>query len=155
MKVVTLSTGMGEIMAPQTLVTALIIDAAGHGKIDAGALHGRSEVEREVEWVGQRTLVPDAQVCWFVWIAIQLDASNTPVRYTGLSVSEVWVDPTRRLGYKSVAGHVNRMAEAMRGGVNVGALHGEAKRCVKQELVALSRVLWDQSAESLQQVLDV
>jgi len=151
---VPLTSGLGEVLAPQMMVTALILGPDGQGKFDAGALHGRSELESQLSFVEQRALVADGQPHWMVWVAIQLDVSNLPVRYHGLSVSELWIDPKRRIGYKSVAGQVNRMAEAMRGDVKVSVLTPALRRAVRQYLTTLNQTLWASSSEALKKALE-
>ena len=151
---VPLSTGLGEVMAPQTLVTVLTISPDGKVAADPGALHGRSELESQVEWVPRRELVGDGQSCWVVWVAVELDAANQPVRYKGVSVCELFVNAQTRRGYKNLAESVNRMAEAMRGGVDVSRLTPQTRASVKQRLVAIGRELWERSPESLRQVLE-
>ena len=142
-------------MAPQTLVTALICSPDGAVRLDPGALHGRSEIEGGLQLVTRREeLSGDAQRHWVVWAAIELDAANQPLRYKGLAVSELWVDPARRLGYKSLAASVNRMAEAMRGGVNVQGLGAETRRLVKERLVAVGAPLWDRALEPLKRAFE-
>lgn len=149
-----LASGLGEVMAPGILVAPLVLSPDGQGKFDPGALHGRSQLESQLSFTGQRASVAEGQSHWMVWVAIQLDASNAPVCYHGLSVSELWVDPTRRIGYKSVAAQVNRMAEAMRGDVKVGALTPELRRAVRQHLTTLNPSLWASSSEALKKVLE-
>lgn len=149
-----LSTGLGEIMAPQTLVTALILTPDGKVKVDPGALHGRSELEGQLTMVPTRERVGEGQSYWIVWVAVELDAANQPVRYKGVSVCELWVNRQARTGYKSLAEHVNRMAEAMRGGVNLGKLSPDARQAAKQQLVSISGELWDRTAEPLKQALE-
>lgn len=149
-----LSTNLGEVVAPQTLVTALTISLDGKVTADPGALHGRSELESQIEWVTQRELVGEGASCWIVWVAVELDAANNPVRLKGASACELWVNPQARRGYKSVAESVNRMSEAMRGGVNVSRLSPQARASVKQQLIAIGRELWERSAASLRQALE-
>ena len=49
-KAIPLSTGVGEMMAPQTLLTVLILSPLGEIKLDPGALHGRSEIESSLRF---------------------------------------------------------------------------------------------------------
>ena len=140
-------------MAPQTLVMALVLAPDGTVTIEPGALHGRSTIESALRFVQKREELTDAQTYWFVWVAIELDAANQPVRYKGLAASELWVDPTRRLGYKSVAESVNRMAEAMRGGVNLKRLGLKEHSAVREQLVSLSAEGWTRSSPSLKDAL--
>ena len=152
-RVIPLSTGIGELMAPQTLVAALILTPDGHAKLDAGALHGRSDLESQLTWVTQRALVAQGQSYWIVWVAIELDAVEKPVRYKGLSACEMVVNPKQQVGYKSLAEHVNRMSEAMRGGINLTKLKSESRALVQQQLIHLSQELWDHSSDLLKKAL--
>ena len=150
---IALSTGLGEVMAPQTLVVPLILSPDGQVTVEPGALHGRSGIESSVRMVQQRSEIADGRCHWCAWVAVELDAASQPVRYKGLAVSELWVDPTRRLGYKSLAESVNRIAEAMRGGVNCNTMTGAEKAAVKQQLSALSPESWERSPQALKDTL--
>ena len=149
-----LSKGVGEIMAPQTLVTALLIAPDGSIRLDVGALHGRSQVEGQVTMVSRQELVGESQPVLVVWVALELDGANQPVRYKGLSVCQILVNPKQQLGYKSLSEHVNRMGEAIRGDINIARLGPEQRRAVKQQLVALDASLWSASDEVLKSALD-
>ncbi len=152
-RTIPLSTAVGEVMAPQTLVTALVIGPDGSVRVDAGALHGRSEVEGQLTWVPQRAQLDGGQPCWVVWVAVELDQANAPVRYQGLSVSEWVVNLQKRIGYKSLADQVNRLSEAMRGGVNVSRLSPDARGAVKGQLASMAPEAWERSPASLREAL--
>ena len=152
-RTIPLSTKVGEVMAPQTLVAALIVGPDGTVTLDPGVLHGRSEVERGIEFVKQRDQVAGGQPFAVVWVAIELDSSNQPVRYKGTAVSELTINPTARRGYKSVAEATNRIGEAVQGKVNVAKLKPEFRASVKQRLIALGQELWDRAPDSLKQGL--
>jgi hypothetical protein len=141
-------------MAPQTLVAALVVGPDGSVKPDAGALHGRSELESGLELVQKRELVGEGKPFWIVWVAVELDQADKPLRYKGLSVCELFVNPEKRLGYKSLAEHVNRMSEAMRGGVNLTKLSAQERQKVKAQLAAIGAELWERSSMSLKQALE-
>ena len=140
-----LSHGVGEVMAPQTLVTAFIFAPDGSIRVDAGALHGRSEIERHTTLVSRQEFLAGGQPFLIVWVAIELDGANRPIRYKGLSVCQLLIDPKQQLAYKSLSEHVNRMGEAIRGDVNISRLSPEQRRMVKQQLVSLGAALWDAS----------
>lgn len=150
MTTIPLSTGLGEIMAPQTLITALIFSPDGTVSVEPGALHGRSAVEQSVQFVTSRDELKNAQVHWVVWVAAELDAANQPLRYNGVAASELWIDPATKQGYKVLAESVNRMAEAMRGGVNLKTLDRSSRQLIKQQLVSLGPEVWERSAQTLQ-----
>lgn len=150
-----LSSGLGEVMAPQTLVTALTVAPSGDIKLDAGALHGRSELEAGVRFVRQKHELPNARPAWIVWVAIELDRANQPMRYHGLTASELALDLEQGLGYKSLADHVNRISEAIRGVVNIERLPASLKPALRQQLHSIGQALWEGSPSQLKHSLDV
>ena len=152
-KTVPLTTGLGEVMAPQTLLTVLILAPDGTMTVDPGALHGRSEIENAVRFVQRRDQVPNAQVYWLIWVAVELDTSNAPMRYKGIGVSELWIDPVHKIGYKSLAESVNRMSEAMRGGITLKTLDARAKTLIRERLIALGAEIFERSSQSFKEAL--
>lgn len=150
---VPLSQGVGEVMAPQTLLTAFVVSPGATISLDPGALHGRSEVERSIRLAPRREDLADARRYWFVWVAIELDGSGGLLCYKGVAVSELWVDEAKRVGYKALAGQVNRIAEALRGGVNLNALDHAGVELVRRQLVAVGSDLWRRSAQPLKAAL--
>jgi len=152
-KPIPLTTGLGEVAAPGTLLTALILSPDGAISVDPGALHGRSAIEQDIRFVPARDQLPNPKCVLMIWVAVELDASNAPVRYKGLAVSELWVDPVAKAGYKVLAESVNRMSEALRGGLNLTRLDERARTLVRQQLMALSADLWERSARELKEVL--
>ena len=148
-----LSNRIGEVVAPHTLVTALLISPTGELKLDPGVLHGRSELESSLTMVVKRDLVGDGEVWQVVWVAVELDQAGTPVRYKGLAAAEMLVNASKRVGYKSLAEQVNRMSEAMRGEVKLATLAPETRMRLKQQLVSIGAELWDRAADSLKQAV--
>jgi len=141
-------------MAPQTLVTALVLSPDGSVELDAGALHGRSVFESQFQFVKPKTLVPNSQTAWIIWVAIELDASNQPLRYKGLSTSELLVNLQHRLGYKSLADQVNRISEAIQGQASVARLDASARRVVVEKLRQLDAKLWEHADPALRAALE-
>ena len=153
-KPILLSSSVGEIVAPQTMVTALMIAPDGTVTLDPGVLHGRSALEGSLQMVAKRDEVPEPQTHRVVWIAVELDAANKPLCYKGLSVADMFVNASARVGFKSLAQQVNRMSEAMRGDVNVNALPASVRQGLKQQLLSIGRELWTRSSEALRQALE-
>ncbi len=155
-KPIALSTSLGEVMAPQTLVTALTVTPLGEVTLDAGALHGRSAMEGRFTFVPTRAQVGEpTQPWWIVWLAVELDAWNQLLRYKGLSVCELAINPERWTGFKSLAEHVNRMSEAMRGVVNVTRLPPHERMAVKAQLFAIGKEQWDHSSDAFKRALEI
>ena len=148
-----LTTGLGEIMAPGTLLTAFVLTPDGTISVEPGALHGRSELESRLQWVREKEQLADQRIVWLVWVAVELDASNAPVRYKGLAASELWIDREQRMGYKVLAEDVNRMSEALRGGINLKTLGGQEKTLIARQLESLDPAVWGRSADGLKRAL--
>jgi len=149
-----LSIGGGEILAPQTLVTTLILSHDGTIQLDAGALHGRSLVESRCHFVRRsEELTGSPAQCWFVWVAVELDDQQRPFRYKGIAASEWWVEPATGRAYKSVAENVNRIDETLRGGINLKALNANARALIVQQLAALDPGAWARTGTALKEAL--
>ena len=153
MKNVPLTVGLGEIVTPGTLLTALILAPDGTITLDPGALHGRSELEQSVQIEPAFDQVQNARVYWIIWVAVALDESDAPVRYTGVAVSEFWIDPMQKIGYKVLAEHVNRMAEALRGGINLKTLGAPERALIARTLASLDPATWERTAYALRGAL--
>ena len=150
---ISLSNNIGEVMAPGTMVTALTASSATDARLDPGALHGRSELEHRFAF-GPKQAVGEASSCWIVWIAIELDAANRPVRYKGASLCELLVNSQTKAAYKSMAEHVNRMSEAMRGEVRVERLPADIRRAVKEQLMTSGPELWQRAPDAFRAAMD-
>ena len=153
-KPILLSSSAGEIVAPQTMATALIVSPDGSVTLDPGVLHGRSALETRLRMAARRDEVPSPQTYRIVWVTVELDASNQPVRFKGVSVGELLADAAQQVGFKSVAQQVNRMSEAIRGEVKVDTLTPQVRQSVKQQLMAMGQGIWDRSPDSLKQALE-
>ena len=145
MPAVPLNNGIGELMAPQTLVTCIMASPDGAISIEPGALHGRSAVESSVRMAASKDQVPQPQLFWCVWTAIELDAAHAPLRYRGLAASELWIDSSAKLGFKVLAEQVNRISEAIRGGVNLKSIGPQVRAAIAQELETLAPEAWKRS----------
>ncbi len=148
---VPLSSRLGEMMAPQTLMVALVVSPQGTVSVDPGALHGRSALEQGLQFVRERGEAPGAVEHWFVWAAVEVEPNGQPVRCKGLTASEIWVDTAARLGYKILATHVNRISDALAGKVHVAPLNQKARAAVRGQLEALG--LWERTPQVIQRAL--
>ncbi len=153
MKAVALSTGIGEVLAPHILVTALVLSPSGELTVDPGALHGRSEVESALRLSKTREELRAPQLYWIIWVAAALDASNAPQQYKGIAASELWVDPASKSAYKVMAEHVNRIADAMLGRVNLKTLGAKDKALIRQQLTAFGAEVWERSEAAFKDAL--
>jgi hypothetical protein len=145
-----LTVHLGEVMAPGLLVTSLVVAPGGAASLDPGALHGKSQLERTYQPVRKREELVNPLCYRMVWVAVALDQINRPVRYHGVCASALWVDLAQQRYFRSSAESVNRMSQAMRGGVHVSELPVEEREAVGELLARLDPVLWNRS-ESIAQ----
>ena len=153
MKTVPLTTGLGEIMEPGTLMVVLVLSPDGTVTSDSGALHGRSQLESSLQFVQKREQIHDPQVYRLIWIAVEIDPAQAPICYKGIAASELLVDTKKALGYKSLADSVNRMSEAMRGGANLKTLDPNGRTLVRQQLMSLGSEVWERSSQLFREAL--
>ena len=147
MSTIPLRAGLGEMMGPNTCMTALLVSPDGGASLEPGALHGRSRVESGIRFVSQRDeLGEKAELHWLIWLAIELDGERL-VRFIGASVSEMWIDPEQKIGWKVLAAQVNGMSSALRGEVNLKGVGAREKAIAGRQLMALSGDAWDASPE--------
>ena len=145
MTTVPLRSGLGEMMGPNTCMTALLVSPDGGASLEPGALHGRSRVESGIRFVPQRDeLGEHAELHWLIWLAIEMDGQQ-PVRYVGASASEMWIDAERKVGWKVLAAQVNGMSSALRGEVNLKGVGARERAIAGRQLIALSGDAWDAS----------
>ena len=150
---VSLSTSLGEVMAPGILVMPLLLAPDGKVTVEPGALHGRSGIETQLERAASRDALKRVQRYWFIWVAVELDAKSNPVRYKGLSASEFFVDPLTKHSYKALAEQVNRISEAIGGHANLKTIEPAGKSAIREELVRLSRSVWDAATPTVKDAL--
>ena len=89
--------------------------------IDNGSLHGRSAVEAGVEFVAERETLENPRRVPLVWLAREGHPQELK-GYLGLVAVEMVIDHEAGRGWKNLAEHANRMTDAVRGEVDVGAL---------------------------------
>lgn len=149
---VDLSAGFGEVLAPQTLVGAFLVDPRGRVSLEPGLLHGRSTLEQQLSLVKDKPA--SAAIYAIVWVAVELDGAGLPVRFKGAAVSEVLVDEERKTGFKSLAEQVNRMADAMTGRTKLDRVGAKARARIKEQLLSFGEPVWDRSPDAFKRALD-
>ncbi len=137
--------GFGDVV-----LGAVVIDGSDT-YFDDGALHGRSRVESDVRFVGDRNQLGDgARRVLLVWVAVKPQAGGQH-GYIGLADSELWVDRDQGLGYKPLTDHANRMGDAVGGRVRLDRLsaveHQRLHRCLQEQLE-----LWQHASPTVRAV---
>ena len=150
---VRLTAELGEIVSPGALLTALILSPDGAVALDPAALHGRSEIEQSLQVAPAFDRIQNAQTYWMIWVAAELDDAGILVRYAGLTASELWVDPVEKIGYKLLADHVNRMADAVRGDCNLRMLSARERALIAAQLASLGPGAWARTSNALKEAL--
>ena len=104
--------------------------------IDNGSLHGRSAVEAGVEFVAERETLENPRRVPLVWLAREGHPQELK-GYLGLVAVEMVIDHEAGRGWKNLAEHANRMTDAVRGEVDVGALTAVERAQVRSLLEEL------------------
>ncbi|KOS02931.1 YwhD family protein [Paenibacillus polymyxa] len=122
-------------------MSPVIIDR-GEAKIDIGAMHAKSKVERG----------PNGRQVWLVWVAV--DRTPEGRMYGGATSCEMLIDDEAKRGWKILADHVNRMDYALKRRFMLDDLGSEDKAALKSLLISHNEEWWDASPEELKQALE-
>ncbi|NJP38209.1 YwhD family protein [Alkalicoccus luteus] len=129
-------------------MTPVFIDPAeGKAFIDMGALHARSEVEKRIKFLKDKTEVPNGKLYWLVWVTVEhLDGKPA---YTGVGACEMIVDRSIRRGYKSMPEHVNNMDKSLKGKIAVEQMDDASKIVLRDFLIEFNKDFWEASSDEL------
>lgn len=133
-----------------TMFAALLVD--GTAVIDEGLLHGRSDVEKGIKWKATPDEIPEAVHYWVAWIAVK--GAGPDARYSGVTVSDFYVDRPRRLGAKDLPGQVNAMSRALQGKVELEGLPDGERKALGRLLRERGEASWRNAAQSFRQAFD-
>lgn len=132
-------------------VSPIIIDG-GEAKIEIGALHAKSKVERGIKFSQNREDVPNGRQVWLVWVAV--DRSPEGQFYGGATACEMWIDTEAKRGWKILADHVNKLDYALKRRVMLDELGSTEKAALRTLLVSHNEAWWDLTPESIKEALD-
>jgi hypothetical protein len=120
--------------------------------IDNGAIHGKSRLERGVDFrsYSKPEDVPNARCIPEVWVTLR--RTENGMSYFGICGSEIWVNDQQQ-GYKSMAQLVNQMDGAMKGKVDVKNLSAEQKEKLVNFLQQFRGDLWVNTADDVKKLL--
>ncbi|WP_223069325.1 YwhD family protein [Paenibacillus caui] len=131
-------------------VSPVIIDG-GEAKIDIGAMHAKSKVERGIKFTPNREDVPNGRQVWLVWVAVDRDPEGQS--YGGATACEMWIDSEAKRGWKILADHVNKLDYALKRRFMLDELGTAEKAALKQLLVSHNEEWWNRSSDELKSAL--
>lgn len=116
--------------------------------IDNGAIHGKSRLERGVDFRSftKPEDVPNARRIPEIWVT--LHRFENGMGYYGLCAAEIWVNDQAQ-GYKSLPLLVNQMDGAMKGKVDLKSLTAEQKALLGDFLASFRSDLWANAPEAV------
>lgn len=121
--------------------------------IDIGAMHARSEVEKRVKWVTDKseTEGPDQKEYWLVWVTTE--RAEVGPYYAGVTACYMAVNKERKRGYKVMAEHVNMMDKSMKHKFILDQIGEENKAILKDFLMNHNPEMWQNSGDELKEML--
>jgi len=133
-------------------VSPVIIDG-GEAKIDIGAMHAKSKVERGIKFSANKEDVPNGRQVWLVWVAV--DRTPEGQVYGGATACEMWIDTEVKRGWKILADHVNKLDYAIKRRIMLDELGPDDKRALRTLLTTHNEEWWNRSSDELKTALDV
>ncbi|MCE4957765.1 YwhD family protein [Macrococcoides caseolyticum] len=121
--------------------------------IDIGAMHARSEVEKRVKWVTDKseTEGPDQKEYWLVWVTTE--RAEIGPYYAGVTACYMAVNKERKRGYKVMAEHVNMMDKSMKHKFILDQIGDDNKAVLKDFLMNHNPEMWNNSGDELKEML--
>jgi hypothetical protein len=144
-------TGFGAGSIDLNSVSPVIIDQ-GEAKVDVGAIHAKSKVEKGIKFSANREDVPNGRLVWVVWVAV--DRTPEGQLYGGVTACEMWIDTEARRGYKILADHVNKLDAALKRKIILDGMNAEDKIALKNLLITRNEEWWEASSEDLKRALE-
>lgn len=144
-------TGFGAGSIDLNNVSPVIIDQ-GEAKVDMGAMHAKSKVEKGIKFSANREDVPNGRQVWVVWVAV--DRTPEGRFYAGATACEMWIDTEARKGYKILAEHVNKLDAALKRKIMLEGMSSEDKAALKNLLMTRNEEWWTDTPEEFKQALE-
>lgn len=144
-------TGFGAGSIDLNNVSPVIVDQ-GEAKVDMGAMHAKSKVEKGIKFSANREDVPNGRLVWVVWVAV--DRTLEGQFYGGATACEMWIDTEARRGYKILAEHVNKLDSALKRKVMLEGMNAEDKAALKNLLITRNEEWWKATPEEFRNALE-
>lgn len=109
-----------------TLATAVIIDG-DDAFFDEAATHGRSPIERDIEWVSGQEEVSNARRIFVVWLFIRPDRVSREYMYHGAVAVDMYIDDETKRGYKRLGHHASQLGRSFQGDIDLDILDEAAR----------------------------
>ncbi|CDQ38265.1 MULTISPECIES: YwhD family protein [Virgibacillus] len=119
--------------------------------VDMAAMHARSDIERRVKYLNDKSEVPNGKLYWIVWVNV--DQGEKGPFYSGVAGSELRVDRSIKRAYKSMPEHVTHMEKSLKGKIIVDHMDAPSKKLLKDFLVEFNPDMWNNSTEELKSSL--
>ncbi|MUV37434.1 uncharacterized protein JNUCC1_01240 [Lentibacillus sp. JNUCC-1] len=119
--------------------------------VDMDAMHARSDIERRVKYVQDKSEVPDPKQYWIVWVTVE--KSETGPYYAGVGACELLVDRPNKRAFKSMAEHVTNMEKSLKGKIIVDRMDDHSKTLLRNFLQDFDESMWNNSTDELKQAL--
>ncbi|MBH8597898.1 YwhD family protein [Thermoactinomyces sp. CICC 10523] len=116
-------------------------------KIDLGLIHAKSAVERGIKFTPHQDEVPDGEDYWVVWVAV--DRNESGPFYAGVAACPMRINKEKRIGWKNLPFHVNRMDDALKRRIRVDELGKQEKAVLRDFLVNHNEEMWKNSPDEL------
>lgn len=121
--------------------------------VDMAAMHARSNIERRVKYLSDKSEVPNGKLYWIVWVNVERNEKGT--YFAGVAGSELLVDRPNKRAYKSMPQHVKHMEQSLKGKIVVDHMDDKSKQLLKDFLEDFDRDMWENSTEELKTALSV
>ncbi len=119
--------------------------------IDNGAVHGKSQLERSLQFVKNQGELKQPRRVWVVWVTIKRFA-QTGQGFHGAMPFSLWIDESGKMGYKSLAEQVNQMDRAIQGRVNLEGMSPEERNELKEYLKSdNNKHLWENATREFRE----
>lgn len=142
--------GMGSISL-ENLSPVIVDPAENEAYVDMAAMHARSNIERRVKYMNDRSEVPNPKLYWIVWVTV--DKNEQGSYYTGVAGSELLVDKPNKRAYKSMPQHVTHMEKSLKGKIVVEHMDAHSKQLLHDFLTDFNEEMWNNSTDELKDAL--
>ncbi|RUT28057.1 hypothetical protein EJP77_18760 [Paenibacillus zeisoli] len=132
-------------------VSPIIIDG-DEAKIDIGAMHAKSKVERGIKFSANKEDVPEGRQVWVVWVAV--DRTPEGQLYGGATACEMLIDTEAKRGWKILADHVNKLDYAIKRRIMLDELGPVEKQALRTLLITHNEDWWNRSSSELKSALE-
>jgi hypothetical protein len=119
--------------------------------IDNGAIHGKSQLEKNITFVKSKDELQNPREVWAFWITLK--RFDGVQGFFGAMPYVLLIDDTARQGYKSLAEQVNKMEKAVKGQVDLTGVPEAVRSRVREFLVRVRPDLWEHAAPAFRAAL--